>query len=394
MIKTKERARIILFLTAAIVLVVGIAAFVFLRTFDLGYYPDARDYVIFDGEKVITLVDCIGTADDALERARINIGNADIVVTEEEDATVINVNRYPSVTVLCDGEETLVAMKNATVGDVIEKLGIELNDADTLNYSEEQTLKDGMRIKVGRITLNERSVEEEVPYETVYENEATLEKGKTQLKTEGKNGVLTTTYKYTYENGLLVGFELVSKEVTTEPVNEVWLVGTKEPPKPVTKPSNSSGGKNSGSSSSTGKSTSSNPSISTSGTGSSSSKDGVHSVTAKIDTENNTITAADGTVYTYSKVISMRATAYTYDSNPAMNITSSGVPVQVGVVAALPRTLPQGTKVYIVGESGTWEYGFATVGDKPGIDIVDLFMETEKQCINFGVRNAKVYIVG
>ena len=401
-IKTSRRAKTIIFLTAAIVLAVGIAAFVFLRTFDLEYSPDARDYVIFDGDKVIALSDCVGGADEAIERAKINVGNADIEITDDDDATIISVDRYPAVLVSCDGEETLVSMKNATVGDVIDKLGITLADIDTLNYSADEPIADGMRIKVGRVTISDRSVEAEIPFETLYENDSSIEKGKVVLKTEGKTGVLTTTYRYTYENGLLVAFEVLSREVTTEKTDEVYSVGTKEPPK-IAKSSSSSGKTNTSSSSSktntsssssSGKSTSSNPSVSTTGTGSSGAKSGVHSVTCTVDTDAKTITTADGTVYSYSKAISMTATAYSYDSNPAMNITSSGVPVQVGVVAALPKTLPQGTKVYIVGESGTWEYGFATVGDKPGRDIVDLFMETEKQCINFGVRSATVYVVG
>ncbi|MBR1841907.1 MAG: G5 domain-containing protein [Oscillospiraceae bacterium] len=403
MIKTSRRARIILFLSAAIVLAVGIAAFVFLRTFDLDYNPNARDYVIFDGDKVIALSDCVGGADEAIERAKINVGNADVEITDEEDATIITVERYPAVLVSCDGEETFVSMKNATVGDVIERLGITLADIDTLNYSADEPIADGMKIKVGRVTISDRSVDEDIPFETLYENDSSLEKGKVVLKNEGKTGVLTTTYRYTYENGLLVAFEVLSREVTTEKTDEVYSVGTKEQPKPV-KTSSSSGKTstsssasvktNTSSSSSSGKSTASNPSVSTSGTGSSSAKDGVHSVTCTVDTDAKTITTADGTVYNYSKSISMTATAYSYDSNPAMNITSSGVPVQVGVVAALPKTLPQGTKVYIVGASGTWEYGFATVGDKPGSDIIDLFMETEKQCNNFGVRSATVYVVG
>lgn len=400
-IKTSKRAKTIIFLSAAIVLAVGIAAFVFLRTFDLDYDPNARDYVIFDGDKVIALSDCVGGADEAIERAKINVGNADIEITDEDDATIISVDRYPAVLVSCDGEETLVSMKNATVGDVIDKLGITLADIDTLNYESEEPIADGMRIKVGRVTISDRSIDEEIQFETVYENDPSLEKGKVVLKTEGKTGVLTTTYRYTYENGLLVAFEVVSRDVTTEKTDEVYSVGTKEPPKPAktsssgkTNTSSSSGKTNTSSSSSSGKSTASNPSVSTSGTGSSSSKDGVRSVTCTVDTDAKTITTADGTVYNYSKAISMTATAYSYDANPAMNITSSGVPVQVGVVAALPKTLPQGTKVYIVGASGTWEYGFATVGDKPGRDIVDLFMETEKQCINFGVRSATVYVVG
>ena len=85
----------------------------------------------------------------------------------------------------------------------------------------------------------------------------------------------------------------------------------------------------------------------------------------------------------------MTATAY-YGGGT----TSSGAPAQVGIVAALPGVIPAGTRVYIVSPYGSWEYGVAVVGDTPGINVVDLYMDTYEECIQFGMRDALVYILG
>ena len=77
-------------------------------------------------------------------------------------------------------------------------------------------------------TENVKEVEE-IPFEKKTEETDQLDKGKTQLKTEGKKGVLTKTYRYKVINGLRdeATKELVSSEVTVEPVAEVTLVGTR-----------------------------------------------------------------------------------------------------------------------------------------------------------------------
>ena len=77
-------------------------------------------------------------------------------------------------------------------------------------------------------TENVKEVEE-IPFEKKTEETDQLDKGKTQLKTPGKKGVLTKTYRYKVINGAReeATRELVGSEVTVEPVAEVTLVGTR-----------------------------------------------------------------------------------------------------------------------------------------------------------------------
>ena len=71
---------------------------------------------------------------------------------------------------------------------------------------------------------------EAVPFETVKEEDATLDKGVEKEKTAGVEGVKTITYKAKFKDGKEVENTRtkVKEEVTKQPVNKVVLVGTKE----------------------------------------------------------------------------------------------------------------------------------------------------------------------
>lgn len=102
------------------------------------------------------------------------------------------------------------------------------------------------------------STTEPIPFQSTSQDDGGLTKGVTRISTAGKNGVRTLTYKLTYIDGKEVKRDLVSNEVTTQPVNELKKVGTYEAPAPVA----SDGGSGSGYTNSSGNyvpSPSSNP---------------------------------------------------------------------------------------------------------------------------------------
>lgn len=101
----------------------------------------------------------------------------------------------------------------------------------------------------------------------------------------------------------------------------------------------------------------------------------------------------DGNVLSYSKKLDMIATAYCFDSSPN-DTTASGVVPYIGTVAMDLSVLPLGTKVYVTSADGSWVYGYSVVEDT-GVRgrIIDLFMDTYDECINFGARNCVVYVL-
>ncbi|NQH64959.1 cell surface protein [Streptococcus suis] len=86
---------------------------------------------------------------------------------------------------------------------------------------------------VSVITLEEETETKAVPYETVRENDPTLEEGKEVVSVAGKAGVRTIVYTVTKTDGVETGRVVKSDSITTPAVNEVIKVGTKKAAVPV-----------------------------------------------------------------------------------------------------------------------------------------------------------------
>lgn len=68
--------------------------------------------------------------------------------------------------------------------------------------------------------------EETISYSTEYIDTSSLYKGQKQTKTSGQNGTRSITADVSYVDGVEIGREILSSEVTAQPVNEVILRGT------------------------------------------------------------------------------------------------------------------------------------------------------------------------
>jgi len=82
----------------------------------------------------------------------------------------------------------------------------------------------------------------------------------------------------------------------------------------------------------------------------------------------------------------MQASAYTYTGFR----TATGLNPEVGMVAVDPSVIPLGSRLYIEG------YGYARAADTGGAvkgNKIDLFMEQRSQCLNWGRKTVKVYIL-
>ena len=110
----------------------------------------------------------------------------------------------------------------------------------------------------------------------------------------------------------------------------------------------------------------------------------------------------------YRSVVEVSATAYCLcqkccgklPSHPSYGYTASGIKIIPGtgmkVIAVDPGIIPLGSKVYVQGLYGAWDYGNAVAGDT-GSAIkdhkIDLYMDTHEEALMWGRRNVNVYVV-
>lgn len=94
------------------------------------------------------------------------------------------------------------------------------------------------------------------------------------------------------------------------------------------------------------------------------------------------------------KEITVKATAYTASCEGCSGITATGVNIKANpdarVIAVDPKVIPLGSKVYVegVGEAIAADTGGAIKGNR-----IDVFVPSEQNAINFGVKYLKVTIL-
>lgn len=77
------------------------------------------------------------------------------------------------------------------------------------------------------VSVEELTVQESIPYEIGYVNNAQMEVGQSRVKTAGKEGILEITYHVTRENGKETDRQKNGEKVVQEPRNEIVERGTR-----------------------------------------------------------------------------------------------------------------------------------------------------------------------
>jgi len=219
------------------------------------------------------------------------------------------------------------------VSAVLATNNIVLSEEDYINVKIEESVKPNMIIDVK--DYNTEIIEKKIviPYNEKIIYASDLDNSVKTVMKEGINGEKVVRDKVTYMNGKEIKREHLGEEVTKKPQEKVIKKGTA-----------------------------------------------------------NIYKAVNGKAYSYKKMISMTATAYTLSElKGSTGRTSLGLKVREGIVAVDPKVIPLRTKLYIEG------YGEAMAGDTGGAikgNKIDLYMDTLGEVNKYGRRkNVKVYIL-
>ena len=308
-----------------------------------------KNYTITDGEAVTKLTAIKSEANDILEKAGIKLNGFDKFTVDEcgPKDIAINIKRAFKVEVTVDSKTKQLDTAECTVRDFLSEQGIALGENDEINVNLDELTYQDMKIAISRVEINEVKDQQVIPYSCVIKTTSDLKKGETKVETAGANGIKETIIKQKFIDGQLVESQVVSENVIQPAVDQVKLVGTKEPIKSKKK----------------------SPS------------------TMTVVSSSGTFTDSNGQNVNYSKAIRGVCTAYC-----DVEMTSTGCPTQVGIVAVNPKVIPYGTRLYIPG------YGYAVAGDtggamRSGGVLIDVYYNTEAECYRFGRKTLTVYIL-
>jgi uncharacterized protein YabE (DUF348 family)/3D (Asp-Asp-Asp) domain-containing protein len=262
---------------------------------------------IDDGGAHISIETTAQTVGEALFEAGVTLYLAD-VVTPDLSAPVskemtVTIQRSQPISIVADGVTLETRVQGQSVQEALAGAGVMLVGLDYSIPSEESPLQPGMSIRVIRVMEQVEQKQAVIPFETIYQPDATLELDQERVVQEGQNGVLQTNTRIRYENGVEVSRADESSTVAREALNRIMAYGT-------------------------------------------------NIVLRTIDTP-------DGPKE-YWRVLRMYATSYHPAALGGDDVTATGRKLTKGVVGIDPKVIPYGSQLYVPG------YGVGVAGDTGG----------------------------
>lgn len=238
----------------------------------------------------------------------------------------IKILRAAEYSLEADGETQTIKSIETNPRALLAQVEIPLGELDQVwTGINENGLK---LVKVVRIIEEFRQEQVEIPYSTFRQPDHKMMKGEQKLLQAGKNGLKVDEIRITFADGVEIEREVVNSEVIEKPIRQVVSYGI-------------SGGV----------------------------------APASRSLQNNV-----------KEIRTMEATAYTHTGNR----TATGIYPYKGVVAVDPKVIPLGSKLYVEG------YGYAEAQDTGGAikgDRIDIFLDTEGDCVQWGRRIVQVHFL-
>ena len=334
------------------------------------FSPKLTTVKINDAGRIVYANTSEDTVGEMLEKNGIALDDSDVLEVSlsapvEENMEVV-IRRAATLEIVDSDETVEVKMLAGTVGEALERAGVVLGSMDEVYPSLDTYIYAGLAINIIRVEVKYTTETEVLAYKEITKNTNKYAKGKKVVAVKGEEGSQENTIEIVIKNGEEYSRSVIETKVVKEPVDEVIYVGTYVAPKVNTGASNPKDD--------SGKITKA-PSI-----------EQIHTGTWA---EHRKVAAPSESLIAKT-VVADTVTAYTHTGNK----TATGTWPRIGTIAANPKQVRYGTKLYIPG------YGYGRVEDTGANRHVlskyffDVFLETKSECSSWGrKRNWKVYIL-
>lgn len=234
------------------------------------------------------------------------------------------------VTLLADGRRVVLESAAATVGDLLGRRGIAVDEPDRVEPDPDTPLASGMTVRVVRIEHRVVTEQQQIPYHVHASADPTAPRGLLRVIHSGRSGLKERLYQITLADGVVVSKALVGERLVRTSLDRVISVGT----------------------------------------------------LAQF--------AAQGP-FAGREFHDMVATAYSpFCCLGVDDITSTGMKAGYGIVAVDPTVIPLRSRLYVEG----YGYAIAgDVGGRIKGLRIDLGFDSKREALRYGVRRVRVYIL-
>lgn len=321
----------------------------------------AASVTFTDLNGVSTQLVLAGTVSDLLTELSVTVTEGQLVNVPTDtvlvDGLAVKLTNAYHISVTADGVTNTLLIGEGTIADALQQANISLGENDEVKPALTDVLYDALSITVYRVTYTERTVNEKIAFAKKTVKSSSMYEGTSEITQAGQNGEKTVTYRDKIVDGVYASSDVLSETVLTEAVPQITTVGTKQKAISVARLRN----------------------------GGAPISELAQPESLKIE---------NGAPTEYKQIITGKAAAYTA---PSGSKTASGRTVKPGYIAVNPNQIPYGSELWIVSTDGI-VYGYAIAADtggfvKKGKFTVDLFMNTESECRQWGSRDVVIYVL-
>lgn len=310
----------------------------------------------FDGVyETKTIKTHTSSVDKLLEKEGIKVSEADRLNVapnaEVNNNDAIVLTRGKKIKIKTNQGEQFVNVTKADATDALVEAGYIPGERDEITQN-------GDTIELVEVSYKEEVQKESIPFDTEYVDDYDLPEGKTEVISEGYEGVKEITSQVIYRDGEEFYREVIGEDITAEPENKVIARGV--------------------------------------------AKQQTESAKSVFNTKSKSSSdSSSGTINgrRYKKKINMTATAYSTapSENGGYSVSAMGSPLDYGIVAVDPSVVPLGSTVYVTSADGSWTYGVASAEDTGGAikgNTIDLcYSDKSSWMSGFGRRSCVVYVL-
>lgn len=140
--------------------------------------------------------------------------------------TKIVIQRATPVEIIDGGQSKIVRTWQETVGKLLAEQKITVGADDILTPGQDELLKPNTQVKITRVKIETTTEQESIDFKVVQKNTDDLLQGTSQISQAGQNGEDEVTYQSRYEDGVLIKKEETGRKTISAAVDQIVLIGT------------------------------------------------------------------------------------------------------------------------------------------------------------------------
>lgn len=194
----------------------------------------ARPVTVVDGAVREKIVTAYQTAEQIAKDAGITLYPEDTTKLAQADDLLtdgaglqLTITRATAFNFTLYGTTSVARTQAKTVGDMLKNKNITIGENDRVSVPLSTPISAGMNVQVWREGIQTMTVEESIPFDTQIINDADHDNSYKAVQTPGTDGKKNVTYQVEIRDGKEVGRTAIATIVTTPPVTQVEVHGTK-----------------------------------------------------------------------------------------------------------------------------------------------------------------------